>query len=67
MDLSDFSRLIPPKRDEDYAYRMGVDCARNGANETNCNFAIFSTPENTAAWERGKRDGETLASAPTTP
>ncbi len=49
-------RLTPPKRDMEYAYEMGRDCGINGANETNCHFAIFSSPENTTAWERGKRD-----------
>lgn len=44
------------KRDADYAYEMGKDCAINGANETNCHFSIFSTPENTKAWEKGKRE-----------
>ena len=38
----------------EYAYQMGQDCARNGANLTNCNFDIFSTPEKTKAWERGR-------------
>ena len=43
-----------PKVDEEYAYKMGRDCALHGANETNCHFAIFSKPEYTKAWERGK-------------
>ncbi len=43
---------------EKYAFDMGVDCARNGANEKNCHFSIFSTPENTKAWEKGKKDEE---------
>ena len=45
-------------RDAKYAYKMGIDYAINGANTTNCNFAIFSSPENTKAWEKGKRDAE---------
>jgi hypothetical protein len=51
--------LIPPKRNSNYAYKMGYDCAKNGANETNCHFPIFSSPENTKEWERGKRDFST--------
>lgn len=47
-----------PRRDTDYAYRMGYDCGKNGANTTNCHFGIFSTPENTKAWERGKADAD---------
>ena len=39
----------------EYAYRMGQDCALNGANTTNCNFRIFSKPEYTKAWERGNK------------
>lgn len=50
--------LIPPKRSKDYAYKMGKDCAKNGANTTNCHFSIFSSRENTEAWERGKNEKE---------
>ena len=50
--------LIPPKRSEEYAYKMGKDCAKNGANTTNCHFSIFSSKENTKAWEKGKKDGK---------
>ena len=34
---------------------MGYDCGINGANTTNCSFALFSKPEYTDAWERGKK------------
>ena len=37
--------------DEDYAYKMGLDCVMNGPNTTNCNFAIFAKPE----WSIKKR------------
>lgn len=40
------------------AYDFGYDAGKNGPNTTNCNFAIFSTPEKTKAWERGKKAGE---------
>lgn len=43
--------------DEKTAYEYGKDCAKNGANTTNCNFSIFSKPEYTKEWERGKKDG----------
>ncbi len=39
-------------------YEWGWDCAMRGPNITNCHFSIFSTRENTAEWERGKRDGD---------
>jgi len=47
--------LIPPKRSADYAYQMGWDCEINGANEDNCHFSIFSSKENAAAWNSGRR------------
>lgn len=40
--------------------RSGYDCGMNGANMTNCHFLIFSTPENTRAWECGKADAEAI-------
>lgn len=41
------------------AYQAGLDCGKNGPNITNCDLALFATPEMTRAWERGKADGET--------
>lgn len=43
---------------KDTIYKLGYDCGLNGANTTNCDFRIFSTPENTKEWERGNKDGE---------
>lgn len=40
----------PPERE---AFAAGYDSAINGANETNCHFTIFTTQDNTRAWERG--------------
>lgn len=40
------------------AYRFGYDCGINGANQTNCNCAIFSSREKTKEWERGKADAD---------
>ena len=59
--MSDHERgldIVRSKRPTDYAYRMGRDCAVNGPNTTNCHHSIFSSPESTRAWERGKRDAE---------
>lgn len=39
-------------------YDAGYDCGLNGSNTVNCHFGIFSTPEQTREWERGKADGE---------
>jgi len=39
-------------------YLAGHDCGLNGPNEKNCHYTLFSTPEKTADWERGKMDGE---------
>lgn len=44
--------------DRQHARELGYDCGKNGPNTRNCHFAIFSTPENTAAWERGMREAE---------
>jgi len=57
MSRLDFKSLVPPSRNTEHAYKMGMDCAINGANDENCHFSVFSTPENTKAWERGKIDG----------
>jgi len=51
-------KLIPPQHDKSYAYKMGYDCGVNGANTTNCHFALFSSKENTEEWERGKKEGD---------
>lgn len=49
---------IRPSTDRNaHAYRMGYDAGMNGANETNCHFSIFATPERTKQWERGNADG----------
>ncbi len=41
-------------------YWNGYDAGLNGSNEINSHFSIFSTPENTKEWERGKIEGESL-------
>jgi hypothetical protein len=45
-----------------YAYKMGVDYAKNGATQKNCHFSIFSTEEKMKAWEKGKKDGSNPSS-----
>ena len=45
-------------------YEAGYDCGSNGANTVNCHFSIFSLPEDTKEWERGKRDGEAAKPQP---
>ena len=42
------------KEETKKAYEAGKDCALNGANQENCDFRIFSSPEKTKAWENGK-------------
>ena len=39
-------------------YKAGYQCGMIGANNVNCNFQLFSTPEKTKEWERGKKDAE---------
>jgi len=48
-------KVIPPARSQNYAYQMGYECEKYGTTEENCHFSIFSSKENTAAWEAGKR------------
>ncbi len=43
-----------PKVSRKEAYKYGYDCGINGVNETNCHFSIFSSKENTKAWEEGR-------------
>lgn len=40
------------------SYLAGKDCGLFGVSSFNCHFSYFSSPENTAEWKRGKRDGE---------
>jgi len=42
----------------EFCYRMGRDYAANGANEENCHFLLFSSPERTKEWERGRDDAK---------
>lgn len=60
--LKDFF-LANSKVSSKEAYEYGKDYGMNGANQTNCHFSIFSSNENTAAWERGKREATTPPSA----
>lgn len=57
------TKTAPPfkRRSKSYAYKMGADYARNGANTINCNLSIFSSKENTAEWEREELQTRTKA------
>lgn len=44
---------------KDIAYKLGYDCAKNGATEKNLNFGIFARREWKDAWERGAEDFNT--------
>jgi len=54
----DISKLIPPTKTMDECYKQGYNCGLNGATTTNCHFSLFATPDKTARWEVGKRDGK---------
>lgn len=41
-----------------YCYEMGWDSSINGANTTNCNFNLFSSPDRKKAWEKGRAYGQ---------
>lgn len=59
--MSDLAKILSiPKISRKEAYKRGYDCGINGANETNCLFSIFSSKENTKAWEQG-RDAALIA------
>ena len=45
-------------------YRAGFDCGINGANEENCNFRLFATPEQIEEWRRGKKDADKIGRYP---
>lgn len=54
--MSELSKVLSiPKVSQEEAYSYGFDCEVNGANQTNCHFSIFSSKENTKAWEQGKK------------
>ena len=38
-------------------YEMGFDSI-NGANEENSNYNLFTSPDRTTAWERGRKDAK---------
>lgn len=41
-----------------HEFRMGYDCAINGATTINSHYSLFSTPAKTKTWEAGKKYGE---------
>lgn len=57
-DKNIIKRLLIPRRSKSYAYRMGFDCAKNGANTKNCHFSIFASPEGKEEWEKGHKAGK---------
>lgn len=54
--IKTIKKLIPPKRNKQYAYKMGKDCGKNGPTIKNCHFSIFSSRENGEEWQRGLRE-----------
>lgn len=54
----DLTKLTIPQKTIDDAFIAGYDCGKNGTNTANCHFSFFSSPDMTAAWERGKSEGE---------
>ena len=58
MDISTFGGTVRRLSVTITPYRAGYDCGKNGPNETNCHFEIFSTPQKTKRWELGKKDAE---------
>ena len=52
------------KKEKTREYRAGFDCGINGANEENCHFGLFATPEQTKEWERGKKVADKIGRPP---
>ena len=44
---------IPQKKTKKQAFDAGRDCAKNGANTTNCHFTLFASKELMKAWQKG--------------
>lgn len=44
------------KKQASKEYLAGWDAGMNGANDTNCNFTLFTTQTQTDEWDRGNRD-----------
>lgn len=40
------------------SYKGGFDSVVNGADESNCNFSLFSTPQLKREWEHGVSEGK---------
>ena len=59
MKADDVTRFLTPKMDIKEAYTRGYDAGLHGSNDTNTNFAIFSSEENSTAWSEGKNDAKT--------
>lgn len=58
MIADEFKRFLTPKIDIKEAYTRGYDAGLHGSNDTNTNFAIFSSEENATAWSEGKNDAK---------
>jgi len=41
-----------------YAYDMGFDCGKNGANHKNSHFGLFHDEDSKNAWEKGVKAGK---------
>ena len=54
--MAEITIRIPPTVTPGQAYEYGFQCGEIGVTIENCHFSIFSTPENTKEWERGKTD-----------
>lgn len=59
MSRASSTKTAQHRVDLEHAFQMGYECGYSGPNETNCDFRIFSSPEFTKEWERGKLHGET--------
>ena len=58
MKTAELVNSFKPNFDLKECEKLGYDCAKNGANEDNCDFRIFGSVEGKEAWERGKKKYE---------
>ena len=49
---------VPKKVTKRQARKAGRDCARNGANTTNCHFSLFANHELMMEWQKGFDEGK---------
>ncbi len=58
VERSSLVRSLTGESDVIHAYEMGLSYHKNGPDEINCHFSLFTTTVTTEAWEKGFEDGK---------